>query len=98
MGYSLTETKIPNDQKLFNPHEISRQSGGEPLNAKISKALNETLGKLRPLRDSLLAEDDRSRHGLFLAQVALLLTRVQHGLAAKREDFSSLIQFLKVSQ
>ena len=92
MGYSLTETKIPNDQKLFNPREIPRQSGGESLNAKISKSLDDTLDNLRPLRDSLLAEGGRSQAALFLAQLTLLLQRIARGVPITEADLHSLLR------
>ncbi len=56
------------------------------------RALDQTLVNLRPLRDLLLADDDRSRASLVLSELTLFLQRIARGVPVTEGDFRSLLR------
>ena len=70
---------------LGTPREYTR------VEADSTHALAQTLGEVRELRDELLSGDERSRAGLVLSQITLILQRIQHDVPSGRENFTSLL-------
>ncbi len=58
---------------------------------EIQAALEATLAELKPLRDRMLAQGDRSQAALFLGQLTLLFQRISHGIPITADDFGSLL-------
>ena len=72
----------------------SRESMQVNMEARVSSiqecALTDTLEEVRILRDKILIQDACSNAGLALAQIALILQRVECGISSGRESFHSL--------
>ena len=65
---------------------------------EIQAALEATLAELKPLQDQLLAEDARSQAGILLAQITLILQRIQHGIPSNRDAFVSVLQAAQLTE
>jgi len=63
-----------------------------PPEPDSTHGLTQTLGEVRELRDELLSGDERSRAGLVLAQITLILQRLQHDIPSGSESFQSLLR------
>ncbi len=64
----------------------------EPASATgIASALEDSLAELRAL-EKMLFNNGQREAGVFLSQIKLIITKVQHGIAAGRTDCLSLLQ------
>ncbi len=59
---------------------------------EIQAALEATLAELKPLRDRMLAQGDRSQAALFLGQLTLLFQRIAYGVPITEDDFRSILR------
>ena len=73
-------------------HSCTPVRNNPPPEPDSTHGLTQTLGEVRELRDELLSGDERSRAGLVLAQITLILQRLQHDIPSDRENFRSLLR------
>jgi hypothetical protein len=58
--------------------------------AVVISALQDSVVELRPLIETLFANDQRAA-GILLAQLKLIFNRLQQGLPSRRSDYLSLL-------
>lgn len=68
------------------------------IEATRTDALGQTLKELRELRDGMLHQDERSHAGLLLAQITLVLERIEHGIPSDREAFSAVLRAAELTK
>ena len=67
-------------------------------NDATSCALIETLEELQGLREEMLHQDECKAAGLLLAQIGLILERVDHGIPSTRETFCSILRAAELTE
>ncbi len=56
----------------------------------VTSALEDSLAELRAL-EKMLFQNGQRQAGVFLSQIKLIATKVEHGITATRSDFLSLL-------
>ena len=62
------------------------------VHSESIRALLGTLTEVRSLRDEFFLDDENSRPGLLLAQVTLILERIERGIPSGREAFIAILR------
>ena len=101
-GFIRNREEALNNKLKLNPgaSDADRQLAPIPsqdytlpeIDSTPTDALTQTLAELRELRDELLRQDERSTDGLLLAQVGLVLERIQRDIPSGREAFIAVLR------
>ena len=62
------------------------------IDSSQTHAMTQSLDELRGLRDRVLREDEHSQAGLLLAQLVLILERIERGIPSGREAFLAVLR------
>ena len=89
----MERTLILSKNSQFNQVSIIR-----PTQQDRVAALALTLAEVRELRDESLRDNPGSRAGLALAQISLVLERIQRGIPSGRESFRSLLRAARLTE
>lgn len=76
------------------PRHTTESSSAAYLEVHVEsmRALLGALTEVRSLRDEFFLDDANSRPGLLLAQMTLILERIQHGIPCGKEPFLAVLR------
>lgn len=80
------------------PHFLGTPRWYTRVETDSTRALTQTLKEVRGLRDELLRQDERSTDALLLAQVGLVLERIQRDIPSGREAFLAVLRAARLPE